>query len=89
MSIFTEPQAAKILHTSTKTLKRLRARGILAFTRATPGNKGRVLYRQEYLDAYLDAMETPATSMPTPAARKYSAPSARVKHNTQALLDIL
>lgn len=89
MQLYTEPQAAELLHTSTKTLKRLRARGVLGFTRATPSDKGRVLYRQEHIDAYLNNMETAPRSTPAPAKTKYRPTSDRVKHNTQALLDLL
>lgn len=65
--VMTEPEAAKFLRCSVKTLKRRRADGHISFVR-----DGKILYLRSDLNAYLEARRTGASKSPPPApAPKY------------------
>lgn len=83
--VMTEPEAAKYLRLSTKTLQRRRRGGQISFIR-----DGGIRYLQSDLDAYLEARRTAATKAPPPARKpKYLPKSGRKEAHRAALLDML
>lgn len=86
MDLLTEPEAARELRMSVKTLKRRRSAGQIAHIR----NGRRVLYRRVHLHAYLDAVEVAACAPPPPPpAPRYRRAGTRSEANVEALLDLL
>lgn len=83
--VMTEPEAAKYLRHSVKTMQRRRRDGQISFVR-----DGGIRYLRSDLDAYLEVRRHAATKAPPPPPPpKYRTPTARSEAHREALLDII